>query len=386
MAIRRQKIEDREKSGQKLSRGKISILPTLVAMNRCFENYLSLIVAEGNASEDTINTYRSRLKQFYRWCEGMNIYPALISRELLQQYRKYLIDKGLASSSISLSLIAVKHFYTACVAESLVAFNPVVGVKAPKEKRILGSTIKSLSEEQLQQVMNLVLGEWGNCSKETWGLENLRDTVLISLMAIQGCRTIEVHRANVGDLASREGEIYLTVDGKTSIRKILLRQDLGKIIAQYLELRASKGEKLVDSSPLLISLSNSRRGKRLSRRGIRYLVDNYLARCGLKSSVPLLEKEGLADDRLPRSNGESNQWGEGEENLSSLTEKRQNFSAHSLRHTAGTLSLRSGASLREVQDFLGHSDPKQTAIYTSLISDASNNPANKIKITLPNID
>jgi integrase/recombinase XerD len=351
MAIRRQKIEPQGKNGSKLSR----------------EN-ISLIVAEGNASEDTIATYRSRLKQFYRWCDLQNIYPALVKREQIQQYRKYLLDKGLASSSISLSLIAVKHFYTSCVAESLVTFNPVLGVKAPKEKRVLGSTIKSLSEKQLQQLMDLVLGEWVHSSKQTWGLENLRDTVLICLMVIQGCRTIEVHRANVGDLASVEEEVYLTVDGKTSIRRILLRQDLVKIIEQYLDLRASKGEKLVDSSPLLISLSHSHQSKRLSRRGIRYLVDNYLARCGLKS------------------HGESNQWTEDSRNLASRTEKRQNFSTHSLRHTAGTLSLRNGASLREVQDFLGHSDPKQTAIYTSLIGDAENNPANKIKITLPNID
>lgn len=368
MAIRRQKIHGRGKSTSKQTCQNISVLPTKGAMSRCFENYLHSIVADGNASRDTIATYSSRLKQFLAWCDLFDLYPALIKTPQIQQYRKYLIEKGLASSSISLSLIAVKHYYRACVSESLVADNPAIGVSAPKEKRVVGSTIKSLSQEQLQKVMDSVWEKWALASQQTLGLKDLRDTVLLSLMAIQGCRTIEIHRANLRDLSLVEGEVYLTVEGKTSIRKIVLRWDLAEIIKQYLLLRSETGERLFDSSPLLISLSNSHRGDRLSRRGIRYLIDNYLSQCGLKS------------------NCWENHWGEEEKELFSLGKKRQNFSAHSLRHTAATLSLKSGASLREVQDFLGHSDPKQTAIYTSLISDADNNPANRIKITLPKIE
>ncbi len=58
----------------------------------------------------------------------------------------------------------------------------------------------------------------------------------------------------------------------------------------------------------------------------------------------------------------------------------RHHSPHSLRHTAGTLSLQNGASLREVQDFLGHSDPKTTAVYTHVLNNQENNPASKIEI------
>ncbi|MDJ0570487.1 MAG: tyrosine-type recombinase/integrase [Pleurocapsa sp. MO_192.B19] len=44
------------------------------------------------------------------------------------------------------------------------------------------------------------------------------------------------------------------------------------------------------------------------------------------------------------------------------------------------MSLQSGSSLREVQDFLGHSEPKTTAVYTHVFSDRQNNPASKIDI------
>ncbi len=114
---------------------------------------------------------------------------------------------------------------------------------------------------------------------------------------------------------------------------------------EYRQARAKSGEKLNGVSPLFISLSNRRYGQRLSRSGLGHIVDSYLEKCGLKH-----------------------------------TDLERNLSPHSLRHTAGTLSLQSGSSLREVQDFLGHSDPKTTAVYTHVINSQENNPAAKIDI------
>ncbi|MGB5631619.1 MAG: tyrosine-type recombinase/integrase [Waterburya sp.] len=344
MAIRRLDRGSRF-SKREIPLASVSTLPTVKAMRDCFERYLNLTIASGNASDDTIKTYGNRVAQFLSWCKEREFYPALISGENIKEYRKHLVDGAKSCATIRLSLLAVKHFYTACLAEKLVKENPVVGVKAPREKREVGSTINYLTLEELQQLIDSILPTRKIGGENTTKVQVLRDRLLLGCMALQGCRSIEMHRANWGNISSAYGQHYLKLDGKNSIRTVILRPDLAKEVIEYRQARAQSGEKLNGVSPLFISLSNRRYGQRLSRSGIGHIVDSYLEKCGLKHS-----------------------------------DLERNLSPHSLRHTAGTLSLQSGSSLREVQDFLGHSDPKTTAIYTHVLSTSENNPANRIEI------
>ena len=344
MAIRRSK-DDLRFDKRASSVGTVSTLPTVRAMRDCFERYLNLTIADGNASVDTIKTYRNRTAQFISWCKEQELYPALITKQNILEYRKHLVDGEKTAPTIRLSLLAVKHFYTACLADKLVKENPVVGVKAPREKREVGSTINYLSLEELQQLIDSILPTYKIRGENIVKVQVLRDRILLGCMALQGCRSIEMYRANLGALSESGGQYYFKLDGKNSIRTVILRPDLGEEIAQYRQARRSTKEKLTTESPLFISLSNRRYGQRLSRKGIGFVVDGYLEKCGLKH-----------------------------------TDLERNLSPHSLRHTAGTLSLQSGSSLREVQDFLGHSDPKTTAVYTHVLNSQENNPASKIDI------
>ena len=174
----------------------------------------------------------------------------------------------MAIPSITLSLLTVKHFYTACTESGLVESNPVLGIAAPKEKRQVGSTIKYLTLKQLQQVINSI--SLKERKRQTNGLQYLRDLLLICLMGLQGCRTIELHRANWGDWKHHRS---LTIDGKTSIRTIALRPDIELLLDKYRYLLSKEKLKITKDAPIFISVSNARYGDRLSRRGIRYIVD-----------------------------------------------------------------------------------------------------------------
>ena len=353
MAIRRLNKNSRSGRGDRRSIASVSTLPTLRVMQKCFEQYLNLTIADGNASFDTLKTYKNRVAQFLSWCKERELYPALVTQQNILEYRKHLINEQKTSPTIRLSLISIKHFYTACLGEKLIKDNPVVGIKAPREKREVGSTIKYLTEEELQQVFDTIAPALKIRGDKITQIQVLRDRILLACMALQGCRSIEMHCANWGDLCQFEGEHYLRLDGKNSIRTTMLRSDLAEEIVLYRKARKITGEKLNPASPLFISLSNRRYGQRLSRSGISHIVDRYLSKCDLKYS------------NLRRG-------------ASPLGER--SLSPHSLRHTAGTLSLQNGSSLREVQDFLGHSDPKTTAVYTHILSSQENNPASKIKI------
>ena len=360
MAIRRLNKDNRFLRGDR-SHATVSTLPTVKAMRDCFERYLNLTIADGHASKDTVKTYRSRVHQFLSWCRVREFYPALITKQNIIEYRKHMVDGGKTSPTIRLSLISIKHFYTACLAEKLVKDNSVVGVKAPREKREVGSTIKYLTESELQQVFDCVAPTYKIRGDKIKQVQVLRDRVLLACMALQGCRSVEMFRANWGDVSESVGQYYLKLDGKNSIRTVMLRTDLAEEIIEYRKACSQTQERLNPTSPLFISLSNRRYGQRLSRSGIGHLVDGYLKKCGLKHTDLRRGCEASPKDSASPS---------GERNLS----------PHSLRHTAGTLALRSGAQLREVQDLLGHADPKTTSIYTHVLDAQSNNPAGKIDI------
>ena len=206
--------------------------------------------------------------------------------------------------------------------------------------------ISARPQEELQQIFDSVAPTYKIRGDKTKQVQVLRDRILLGCMALQGCRSVEMYRANLGDIRQSKGQHHLRLDGKNSIRTVLLRPDLAEEIVQYRACRNANQEKLDSASPLVLSLSNRRYGQRLSRSGIGHVVDGYLEKCNLKH-----------------------------------TDLERSLSPHSLRHTAGTLSLQSGSSLREVQDLLGHNDPKTTAIYTHVLNFQENNPAAKIDIT-----
>lgn len=316
-------------------------LPTVEAMKQCFEQYLQIEVANGDAQSDTIITYQLRLNQFLAWCNAGGLSPAMIDTEKILIYRRYLIEtRKLKSPTIALALVVIRAFYTACCRQGLVKENPVTGVNPPRAKVDAVDSITFLTLEQLQHLISVMSNDNS--------LKSLRDRTLVSLMALEGLRTVELSRANLGNIRGKTGaKCSLVVEGKGKIRTVPLRYDLAELMWKYLEAREITGEKLTAKSCLFISLSNRFSGCRLSRRGIRYIVDGYLKNAQLKE----------IDHDSSRS-------------------------CHSLRHTAGTLGLAGGASLRQVQELLGHSDPKTTAIYAHVLERHENNPALGIDVKI----
>ncbi|MGL5034789.1 MAG: tyrosine-type recombinase/integrase, partial [Microcystaceae cyanobacterium] len=299
--------------------------------------FLAIDVSAGDAADDTLITYRRQLQQFLLWCDRSSLHPAEISQPDIKRYRRWLIEsEKLKPATIALKLSVVRRFYQAAVEKGLIKINPASGVKPPREKRDTTANINFLEKEEVETLLAAIPTEEN--------LKNLRDRALLAIMALEGPRTVELHRANITDLVKQGSNYGVRVEGKRSIRIVPLTPDLASLLLNYIALRRQQGERVINSSPLFIAVGNRAGGKRLSRRGIRSIVDSYLHQTDLKYTPGRV------------------------------------ISTHSLRHTAGTLALRAGAELRQVQDLLGHADPRTTAIYAHVGDRWDNNPALKVEI------
>jgi integrase/recombinase XerD len=80
-------------------------------------------------------------------------------------------------------------------------------------------------------------------------------------MALEGPRTVEIHRCNIADIVQQGSNSGIRVDGKCNIRVVPLTPDLAKALLAYLEKRKAAGEVLQTESPLFIAVGNRARGQ-----------------------------------------------------------------------------------------------------------------------------
>lgn len=303
-----------------------------------FADFLSIDVSAGDAASDTLNTYRRQLEQFINWCDRTKINPVEVTKDDVKRYRRWMVDtKQFKPATVALKLAVVRRFYQAAMERGLIASNPAAGVKPPREKRDPAARITYLEKTEVETFLAAI--------PDDGSLKAARDKALLAIMSLEGPRTVELHRANISDVIKQGFNWGIRVEGKRSIRIVPLTPEIAAFLLSYLEVREEL-EKLRPSSPLFIAVGNRAGGKRISRRGIRLIVDRYLEQTELK------HKQG------------------------------RTISAHSLRHTAGTLALRSGAELRQVQDLLGHADPRTTCVYAHVAERWENNPALKLGIKI----
>jgi len=270
-------------------------------------------------------TYRKSLKQFLLYSTERNLQDP--TREDILNYKTYLLnDKKLSPTTVTSYLVAVRKFFEWVESEKLY---PNIAKSIKGAKRPKGFRKDVLTVAQIKDVLSNI---------DRSDLEGKRDYALINLLVRTGLRTIEIQRALIEDLRQEGGEAVLFIQGKGRDLKddfVLLTNETLKPIREYLKERGKVGEK----DPLFSSHSNKNKGKGLTTRSIRRIVKERLKEIGI-------------DDRR--------------------------LSAHSLRHTAITLSLLGGATLQEAQTLARHSDINTTLIYAQNISRVNNAPERKI--------
>ena len=156
-----------------------------------------------------------------------------------------------------------------------------------------------------------------------------RSSALIRLLLYGGLRCGSAISADVTDLSHDRGYRVLTVHGKGGkVRRVPVVPALGDAIDTYLGARGNP-----QTGPLFAT----RTGRRLDEQYVFGLVQRLARRAAIPAAAEL--------------------------------------SPHSLRHTFATLALDGGVSLRDLQDAMGHADPRTTRRYDRSRHNLDRHPA-----------
>jgi len=274
---------------------------------------IKLFIADQDVSELSKSLYRRFITLFFQWVNANKLDYNLLKRVDILQYKAELMEDK-SPLTVDSYLTSVRKFY------KWAAFNGYFdnianGIKSPR--RYKGFKKQVLTVDQVQQLLTSV---------DRTTLKGKRNYAILALLAVRALRTIELHRANVGDIELMQGVKVLWLQRKNHTSKdeyAEIDDNVYDAIEEYLTARGN----IKDSEPLFTSLSPSNRGQRMTTRTYSGIVKEQLRSIGI-------------DDKR--------------------------ITAHSLRHTVATILINQGVSLYEVQLYLGHSSPAITEIYTRM--------------------
>lgn len=261
-----------------------------------------------DVSERTREIYARNLGYYADWLEAEG--RTGDERADFVAYKMHLREKY-AASTVSAYMSTVRTFYQWACSDGVLAQDITIGIKGPAKPR--GFRKDPLSIEQARQLLQIGEGD----------AEALRDRAIVSLMLHTGIRTIEVVRADIGDVRNVAGHTVLYVQGKGRAEKdefVILTPAVLQKLTDYIRSRGP----VAPTDPLFISESNHNHGGRLTTRSISRIAKERMDEAGIRS------------DRI---------------------------TAHSLRHTAVTLALLGGATVQEAQAMARHSSINTTMIY-----------------------
>jgi len=332
---------------------------------RAFAEFVRLHVAGGAAAADTVAGYLREARLFRdRFLAPHGLTIAALTEDDVVAYRRQLIEAGYAATTIGTKLSALRRLLDAVVRAGALAANPAANVGAPRDRRDPGGA--AARALQLPEAQALVAAVAGTSPLAA------RDRALVALFLGHGPRTVELHRANLGDVDLAAGELRLR--GKVRDRTIFLRADVLAVVRQLVALRLASAEAaaaLPPDAPLFVNAGRVNAGARLSRRGIRFALDRAFASAGLVPSATSRPRRNGATRSLRRA---------AIGKRATHTAGVRVPSAHGLRATNITLARAGGAELEHIADDVGHADLRTTRKYLDRGRRRENNSALRVPL------
>ena len=271
-----------------------------------FESYLTL---ERGMSDNTRQAYLSDVCHLLEFLDEKGINPTETVEEDLHEFLSTLRDLGIGPRSQSRILSGIRCYFKFLKLSGVIENNPTDLLESPRLGRHLPDV---LSTEEIDMMIEQIPDD-----KE----ESLRNHAIIETLYGSGLRVSELLDARLSRLNMEDG--FLIVEGKGSKQRIVpISPTSLDLIRQYLPQRSQLNVK-ADAQDIIFL---NRRGGKMSRVMVFYIIRDLAAAAGILKKV----------------------------------------SPHTLRHSFATHLLEGGASLRVIQELLGHESLETTEIYVHL--------------------
>ena len=277
------------------------------------DTFVNHLAVERGLSANTLAAYRNDLSALAKFQCPKNK-PAIswgsVKERDIRNFLDDLDKRGYSLATKSRKIASTKSFFNFLKSEGIIHNNLMDEVRQPRSGQVLP---KALSIEEVDLLLNF--------KSEKQSTEDLRDGVMVELMYAAGLRVSELVGLNVRDVDLDVGSVR-TIGKGYKERIIPIYETAVESISEYVTIIRPIHSQSQKQEALFLN----RRGSRLTRQAV------WLRLRKLAITV------GISDKITP----------------------------HMLRHSFATHLLHGGASLRHVQELLGHSNIATTQIYTHL--------------------
>lgn len=254
----------------------------------------------------------SRAPAWLAWCREQHVHPVTgVTALHVARYARQLQAAGLSPASTARKLTAVAGWYAWLARRGHITASPAVGVPRPRPARPT-TPAPTLTRDQALALVH--------AADTAPGPQRARTAALVAVLLFTGARVSEIISADTGDLATEQGRRVLRVTRADGRRQALM---LPGTAASRIDAYLTGRPGLTGVPPLFAT----RTGGRLFAADVWRTVRRLATRAGLPAD--------LAGHLGPRM----------------------------MRHTFAALYLDAGRPLHDLQNAMGHADPRTTRRY-----------------------
>lgn len=282
---------------------------TLPTMSKLLDSYDAYLLLERGMSDNTRAAYRSDVEKLVCYLADGVTTLGDVTLDTLHNFAADLHDLGISPRSQARIVSGVKSFFKFLKNQQFIEHNPARMLENPQVGLNLPEVLTVAEIDAMLEAIDLATPE------------GQRNRAIVETLYSCGLRVSELVNLEIGKVFVDEG--YVIVTGKGSKERVVpISESALREISAWMDDRADIDIKPGEEQMLFVS----RRGKRLTRVMIFYIIKRLAELAGIRKEI----------------------------------------SPHTLRHSFATHLLEGGANLRAIQQMLGHESIATTELYLHL--------------------